>query len=113
MKRLTKIASVAGVAVASFLPMAAAGATDTCQPPYCNPKPPTPSGGEDGGVLPSEQEKPAVTPASSSNGSSSEAPTGELPFTGGDVAGLAIIGAGALGLGAVMVRMSKRARATA
>jgi hypothetical protein len=36
-----------------------------------------------------------------------------LPFTGGDVAGLAAIGAGAAVAGVVMVRHSKKTRATA
>jgi hypothetical protein len=36
-----------------------------------------------------------------------------LPFTGGDVAGLAAIGAGAALAGVVMVRHSRRTRATA
>ena len=36
-----------------------------------------------------------------------------LPFTGGDVAGLALIGAGAAVAGFVMVRHSRRNRATA
>jgi hypothetical protein len=33
-----------------------------------------------------------------------------LPFTGGDVAGLALIGAGAVGVGYVLVRRSRRRR---
>lgn len=36
-----------------------------------------------------------------------------LPFTGGDVIGLAALGAGAAAAGVVMVRHSKKARATA
>ena len=36
-----------------------------------------------------------------------------LPFTGGDVAGAAVIGAGAVLAGVVMVRQSKKHRATA
>jgi len=109
MKKVSKIAAIASVAVASFLPMTSAfaddcvGASDGC-------KPPIPQGEtEDGGVLPAEQEKPAEAPATTST----EAPSGELPFTGGDVAGLAIIGVGALGLGAVMVKKSKAAKADA
>ncbi len=39
--------------------------------------------------------------------------TSTLPFTGGDVAGLAAIGAGAALAGVVMVRHSKKVRATA
>lgn len=103
MKIILRVAGIAAVLLASFLPMAAASATD-CVAPYCKPHVPTPSG-EDGGVLPSEQEKPAVAP--------STAPSGELPFTGGDVIGLTIIGAGALGLGTVLVRRSKAAKTAA
>lgn len=106
MKIILRLAGIAAVLLASFLPMTAANAVD-CVPPYCKPNVPTPSG-EDGGVLPSESEKPAVIPASDS-----QAPSGELPFTGGDVIGLTIIGAGALGLGTIMVRRSKAAKATA
>ena len=36
-----------------------------------------------------------------------EAPAGSLPFTGGDVAGLVLIGAAALGAGTVLVRRSR------
>lgn len=39
--------------------------------------------------------------------------TSTLPFTGGDVAGVAVIGAGAVLAGVVMVRQSKKHRATA
>jgi hypothetical protein len=107
MKKVSKIAAIASVAVASFLPMASAYATDNCVGSSDGCKPPIPQGSnEEGGVLPSEQEQPVAT-------TSTEAPSGELPFTGGDVAGLAIIGAGALGLGAVMVRKSKAAKSDA
>ena len=39
------------------------------------------------------------------------APAGQLPFTGGDVAGMVIIGAVALGAGTVLVRRSRTATA--
>ena len=109
--KVSKIAVIASVAVASFLPMASAHATDNCVGSSDNCKPQIPQGetGEDGGVLPAEQEKPAEAPAPTST----EAPAGELPFTGGDVAGLALIGVGALGLGAVLVKKSKAAKADA
>lgn len=106
MKMISKVAATGAVLVASFLPMTAAHAE--CEKPYCTPNVPS-GGGEDGGVLPSEAEKPAaVTPTSSTS-----APSGELPFTGGDVVGLTIIGAGALGLGTIMVRRSKAAKSIA
>jgi hypothetical protein len=37
------------------------------------------------------------------------APSGSLPFTGGDVAGLVIVGGAALGVGVLMVRRSRTA----
>ncbi len=38
---------------------------------------------------------------------------GSMPFTGGDVAGLAAIGVGAVAIGAVMVQRTRRSKATA
>ena len=40
------------------------------------------------------------------------APSGSLPFTGGDVAGLVVIGGAALGVGVLMVRRSRTAENT-
>jgi hypothetical protein len=60
----------------------------------------------DGGT-PSDPSDVAANTASNSSGSSS------LPFTGSDAAGMAVIGAGAALAGVVMVRHSRRARATA
>jgi LPXTG-motif cell wall-anchored protein len=40
---------------------------------------------------------------------SAPAPSGSLPFTGGDVAGLAAIGTAAIGAGALMIRRSRKA----
>lgn len=55
---------------------------------------------------------PAVSGAQLSNGSTVKAATrtnpSTLPFTGGDVAGLALIGAGAVLAGTVIVRRSRR-----
>jgi hypothetical protein len=56
---------------------------------------------------------PAVSGASVSNGSVVKAetvtkPASTLPFTGGDVAGLALIGVGAVLAGTVIVRRSRR-----
>jgi hypothetical protein len=49
---------------------------------------------------------------SSVSGTSSTSSSGStLPFTGGDVAGLALIGAGAVGVGYVLTRHSRRRRA--
>jgi hypothetical protein len=55
---------------------------------------------------------PAVSGTSLTNGSTVKAATttntSTLPFTGGDVAGLALIGAGAVLAGTVIVRRSRR-----
>lgn len=44
----------------------------------------------------------------SNDPSSTESGGGSLPFTGGDVVGLALIGAGAVGGGAILVRSGRR-----
>ena len=55
---------------------------------------------------------PAVSANSGSNvRAATTTRTSTLPFTGGDVAGLALIGAGAAIAGTVMVRRSRRAAA--
>jgi len=112
MKIIPRLA-VAGVAVlAAYAPLAPAGAED-CKPPYCNPHVPTDSGA----VLGNEQEKPAVQPASEEQPAEAarndSAPSGELAFTGGDVLGMTVIGAGALGVGTILVRRSKAAKQNA
>jgi hypothetical protein len=84
------------------------------------------SGGEDtpGAVLGENDEAPAVeetggAPAGAEVLGESEtapaaaaaaetAPSGTLPFTGGDVVGMTVVGAAAVGIGAVMVRRSRR-----
>lgn len=90
-------------------------------------QPTTPPGGE----LPNEGEAPgggeAGAPGEAETGGGGEvaaggaetgaagaaAPSGTLPVTGGDIAGLALIGAGAVAAGAVLVRRSRRADAAA
>jgi hypothetical protein len=53
-------------------------------------------------------------PGSGASGTSSTSSSGStLPFTGGDIAGLALIGAGAVGVGYVLVRQGRRRRAVA
>ncbi|HEY3725333.1 MAG TPA: hypothetical protein VGN59_18410 [Acidimicrobiia bacterium] len=56
---------------------------------------------------------PATDPGSQVAANTATNNTSTLPFTGGDVAGLAVIGAGAALAGVVMVRQSKKHRATA
>jgi hypothetical protein len=104
MKIIPRMAVAGVVLLAAYAPLAPAGAAD-CTPPYCNPHVPT----DNGGVLGNEQEKPAVQeqPAAVQNDT---APSGELAFTGGDVLGMTVIGAGALGVGTILVRRSKAAK---
>jgi hypothetical protein len=106
--------------------------------PYCSPDVPNVGsedvnngGGDNGAVLPAEAEKPTSggstdvapgsgestpvgAPASAENApTAATAPSGTLPFTGGDVVGMAIIGAGALGIGTVLVKRSKKSGSAA
>ena len=108
MKIIPRLA-VAGIAVlAAYVPLAPAGAAD-CTPPYCNPHVPT----DNGAVLGNEEQKPTVQPASEelpAETATDTAPSGELAFTGGDVLGMTIIGAGALGVGTILVKRSKAAK---
>ena len=108
MKIIPRLAVAGVIALAVFLPVAPAfaGGPD-CTPPYCNPDVPK----DNGAVLGTEASKPAVAelPAEAAK----PAPAGELAFTGGDVLGMTIIGAGALGVGTILVRRSKAAKQTA
>jgi hypothetical protein len=90
-QRALRGAAAGGIALAVLAPATAAFAAD-----YPNGNPPTTP------TAPGSQVK-----ASTASNSSS------LPFTGSDVAGLALIGAGAALAGVVMVRHSRRAGATA
>jgi hypothetical protein len=56
---------------------------------------------------------PTATDPGSQVAASTTTNTSTLPFTGSDVAGVAVIGAGAVLAGVVMVRQSKKHRATA
>jgi hypothetical protein len=127
MKIFTKAAAGALLVVATTFPTAALAGAES----YTNPdtphhpgtdtpdKPDTP-GGE---VLPSDSENPVEEGTSSPGGpagaevlpSSDEAPaaaesapSGTLPFTGGDVVGMPAIGLGAVAVGTVLVRRSRK-----
>jgi hypothetical protein len=125
MKHISKVAALGALGIAVLLPTSAHAAEGQCTDPasvdYCSPG--TPSGG---GVLPSESEQggggsaggpataeqtpsgvPVGAPAAAET-TPAAAPSGSLPFTGGDVVGMTIIGAGALGLGTVLVRRTKK-----
>lgn len=80
-----------------------------------------PGGGDTGalgGVAPasSEAASPGGVAAGGEQavgGAAAAAPSGALPVTGGDLAALVMIGAGAVAVGSVLVRRSRRVDATA
>jgi hypothetical protein len=105
MKIIPRLAVAGIAAIAVYLPVSPANASD-CTPPYCNPHVPT----DNGAVLGNEEQKPAAAELPAEAAQNSSAPSGELAFTGGDVLGMTIIGAGALGAGTILVRRSKVAK---
>ena len=127
---MRKLAGLGVLLFVSLVPISAAHAD--CAP-YCGPNgPSTPIGPNDSGaVLPSEAEQTPpttvaeVAPAESEQPAApavaetpapaavESAPTGSLPFTGGDIAGITVIGIGAVGIGTLMVRRSRTVRAVA
>lgn len=90
--RALRVAAASGIVLGALVPAGAAFAADY------------PSGTTGATGDPGSQVKASTT--SNSNAST-------LPFTGGDVAGLAAIGAGAAVAGVVMVRHGKKKTATA
>jgi LPXTG-motif cell wall-anchored protein len=90
--RIVRIAAVSAVgalgALGALLPIGVAGA-------YPNPTPPN--------VAPADQGQTSVEPNQITKPST-------LPFTGTDVAGLVAIGGASIGVGAVLVRRSRRVR---
>jgi hypothetical protein len=88
-RRALRAAAAGGIVVSALAPTAAFAAD-------------YPNGG-----TPSAPDVAANTATNNSSGSSS------LPFTGSDAVGMAVIGAGAALAGVVMVRHSRRTRATA
>jgi hypothetical protein len=87
-RRALGVAAASGIALSVLAPSAAFAAD-------------YPNGGD-----PGDPTDVAANTASNSSSSS-------LPFTGADAAGMAVIGAGAALAGVVMVRQSRRSRATA
>jgi hypothetical protein len=118
MRMYSKAAAVGVAALAVFVPMSAAHA-DPCDEgdvAYCSPDVPRGGGADSGEVLPSDQEQhptggPATAEEPKTDAAPAAAPSGSLPFTGGDVVGMTVIGAGALGVGALLVRKSKKVNA--
>ena len=69
-------------------------------------------GGETGGLPGKGDTKPDELGESETVGGGAQAaPEGNLPFTGGDVAGLVLIGGAAIGAGALLLRRTKTAAA--
>jgi hypothetical protein len=85
--RALRVAAVSGFVFATFAPAAAHAAN-------------YPDGGDPG--------DPTEVANTTQVQGASAAKSQTLPFTGGDVAGLALIGAGAVGAGFVAVRASRR-----
>ncbi len=83
--KLLRVLAVGGIAAAAIVPATAAGAV------YGQP------GGNSGG---------SGDPGSSASGNSGG--SGTLPFTGGDVVGISLLGAGLAAGGTVLVRMNRR-----
>jgi hypothetical protein len=99
---------VIAVAAATAIPATAAFAAND----YPVPPPPV--------VNPDTVTRPRSDPATVASATATKSSTevlgaqvtrGSIPFTGGDVAGLAAIGAGAVAVGAVMVKRTRRAKA--
>ena len=87
--RIVRVAAISAVgALGALVPLGAAGA-------YPNPTPPE--------VVPADQAKPEVEANQASRPST-------LPFTGTDVAELVAIGGASVGVGAVLLRRSRRLR---
>ena len=108
MKIIPRLAVAGVAALAVFVPMAPAfaGGEPPCEKPYCNPDITT----DNGAVLGEQAEKPVAAELPAVAVKPESAPAGELAFTGGDVLGMTVIGAGALGIGTILVRRSKAAK---
>lgn len=120
----TKFAAAVALLFALMLaaPVAAHADDQTCteagssDAPYCSPATQDqgstdvrPATAENGGGSTGSGGGTDVSPASAKvSPAAATAPSGSLPFTGGDVVGLTVIGAGALALGTIMVSRSKR-----
>ena len=89
--RALRLAAVSGIALGVLAPTAAHATP--CYPNSCD-------------VVPNTETKDPADPAKVQARTVTKAAT--LPFTGGDAAGLAVIGVGAVAAGAVFVRQSRR-----
>jgi LPXTG-motif cell wall-anchored protein len=96
MGKAKRAAALAGITVALLVPAGAAHAEECLYPANCQVKT----------EVDEQVRADAVTsqPAAAASG-------GTLPVTGGDAVGLAVIGAGAVAVGALLVRRSRRSAA--
>jgi hypothetical protein len=95
------------IAAGAALPATAAFAVDD----YPVPPPATVSPNNTDREPTAEVESATVTKSSSGTGTEvlgAQVTRGSLPFTGGDIAGIAAIGVGAVAVGAVMVKRGRR-----
>ena len=108
-----KLAAIGVLAVGLTLPLGSVASAQQCtaDEDYCNPDTPEVDAGAE--VLPEEVVAPTGAPAQAEVPVAEEAPSGNLPLTGGDVLGMTVIGAGAIAVGTVLVRRSKRTDAAA
>lgn len=111
MRLISKTAAIA-LLLFALVPAVTAGAQDCATDPYCVDSGDVDSGGSDAGGG-AEVDNGGGAPASSGRPAAAEsdapasAPSGGLPITGSDVIGMAVVGAVAIALGAVLVRRSK------
>jgi hypothetical protein len=96
---------------------AANGGTDdttVCDEAEVMPNEAEQGGGPTGGPATVEGTSTEAAPASAEvSPAAAAAPSGTLPFTGGDVIGMTVIGAGAVALGSILVLRSKKSAKTA
>jgi len=118
-----KLAAAGVLVVGMTLPLGATASAQACTAgdDYCTPPNVDDNGAE---VEPGDSEAPTGGPIDvevptggpaqvETQPQPAAAPTGGLPLTGGDVLGMAGIGAGAVAIGTVLVRRSKRSSAAA
>jgi hypothetical protein len=99
--RLRTGLAVAGLGFVLLTGTAAAQVNELCVNSECKPQTQQ-VGGEVEGVA-----ETTTTTAAPQRVAATSAPSGTLPFTGGDVAGLVVVGGAAIAVGTVMVRRSR------
>ncbi|MGD9797549.1 MAG: LPXTG cell wall anchor domain-containing protein [Acidimicrobiia bacterium] len=96
MNKAKRAAALIGITMAFALPAGAAAAAESCTyPATCEP-----TGQPQTEVKAGSQSTTRAEPAAAS---------ATLPVTGGDVVGMTVLGAGALAVGTILVRRSRKA----